>query len=157
MIRPDVPGPDEGVMPPSLRDAYRATEPGRTAQPFADRAFRARIDQIATGRAAGGPLARLLRGLVGGPRLALNGAVLSAALILLSVGVSGVQPAAESEAVRSDATMPLAGSSIPGAVDSKIPDFAASEPPAAPVVVIGMTGLAVSLAALALSYRRRRA
>ena len=144
-------------MPASLRDAYRATEPGRTAQPFADRAFRARIDQIATRRAAGGPLARLFRSLVGGPRLALNGAVLSAALIFMSVGVPGVRPAPESEAVRSDAAMPLAGSSVPGAVDSKVTDLAASPPPATPVFVIGMTGLAVSLAALALSYRRRRA
>ena len=88
MIRPDVPRPEGGEMPASLRDAYRATEPGRTAQPFADRAFRARIDQIATRRAAGGPLARLFRSLVGGPRLALNGAVLSAALIFMSVGAA---------------------------------------------------------------------
>ena len=35
MIRPDVPRPEGGEMPASLRDAYRATEPGRTAQPFA--------------------------------------------------------------------------------------------------------------------------
>jgi len=146
--------------------AYRASEPRRASDPFANPALRSEIARIAEARAqrAGSSWRSLLFGWVSAaPRGALAGAALSAALLL--GGVANQLPGGTESAARLDVgAAPLASSSLPMAstdvkaaaesgeiLESRELDVAA---------IISGTSLLLLIGSIAVVYvtvRRRRA
>jgi len=146
--------------------AYRASEPRRVRDPFANPALRSEIARIAEARAqraASGWRSVLFGWVSAAPRGALAGAALSAALLL--GGVAGQFAGGAESAARMEAgTDPLASSLVPEAsIDAKADevtgqilesgalDGAAIASGAALLLLTG------SLAVVFVSVRRRRA
>jgi hypothetical protein len=146
--------------------AYRASEPRRARDPFANPAVRSEIASIAEARAqraASGWRLALFGWVSAAPRGALAGAALSSALLLGGVAsqfAGGVESAARMEA----GADPLASSLAPDAsmevktdgsvgvlVESGSPDVAAIASGAALLLLTG------SLAVVFVTVRRRRA
>ena len=146
--------------------AYRASEPRRARDPFADPIVRneiARIAEARAQRAASGWRSVVFGWVSAAPRGALAGAALSAALLL--GGVAGQFAGGAESAARMEAgAEPLASSLAPGAsmevkadgtasvlVESGSPDVATIASGAALLLLTG------SLAVVFVTVRRRRA
>jgi len=155
-----------GTPEHDVLSAYRASEPRRARDPFANPALRlevARIAEARAQRAASGWRSALFGWMSAAPRGALAGAALSAALLL--GGVAGQLAGSTDGTSRMEAgAVPLAASLAPGAsIDAKA-DGASdglleSETIdggtiASGIALLLMTG---SLAVVFVSVRRRRA
>ena len=146
--------------------AYRASEPRRARDPFANPALRSEIARIAEARAqraASGWRSVLFGWLSAAPRGALAGAALSAALLL--GGVAGQLAGSTDGTVRMEAgAVPLASSLAPGApIDVKAEGASdgllESETLDGATIVSGAALLLLtgSLAVVFVTVRRRRA
>jgi len=146
--------------------AYRASEPRRARDPFANPALRSEIARIAEARAqraASGWRSVLFGWLSAAPRGALAGAALSVALLL--GGVAGQLAGSTDGTVRMEAgAVPLASSLAPGApIDVKAEGASdgllESETLDGATIVSGaaMLLLTGSLAVVFVTVRRRRA
>ena len=150
--------------------AYRGDEPIRRFDPFSSKTLQVAIaaeSERRVERERRGSLASIASWLISAPRPALASAALSFALLavaLPSAIPSGAVSSAKGEVVRSAAPMSAVGTSpLGGPERNAAEDLAASETlTAAPLdptwlLVVGATGLALSLFALERARRRRRA
>ncbi|MEY4388752.1 MAG: hypothetical protein RLZZ432_471 [Chloroflexota bacterium] len=164
--RPHAPEPLHPVERRGV-DALRAAEPRRSRDPFSDARVRARLLAIAAERADGGAAARLRRWIVGVPRAATAGALLSAALLLAAAGLPvGIDADA---ALRAGTSAPAANSAesvapVPASGSAETPvDLPVSAVGAdeavgrAPLLLAGLIGLGASIGAALVAVRRRRA
>jgi hypothetical protein len=146
--------------------AYRASEPRRARDPFANPAVRSEIARIAEARAqraANGWRSILFGWVSAAPRGALAGAALSAALLLGGVA-SQFAGGAESAAPMEAGADPLASSLTPGASmevksDGSASVLVASGSPDAATIASGAALLLLtgSVAVVFVTVRRRRA
>lgn len=146
--------------------AYRASEPKRDHDPFANPTVRAEIARIAKARAeraASGWRSRLFGWVSAAPRGALAGAALSVAILI--GGAAGQLVGGQESAARLEAGgVPLASSLVPMAsadanVASGQDEHAESEEVDEAAIAYGAALLLLSgsLAAVFISVRRRRA
>ena len=157
---------DAGTPEHDPLSAYRASEPRRASDPFANPALRSEIAHIAEARAqraASGWRSALFGWVSAAPRGALAGAALSAALLL--GGAAGQWSGGTESAVRMDAgAVPLASTSIPLAPADVMASgegdelLETGEPDGAAFMFGGaLLLLGGSLAVVIVTVRRRRA